>query len=122
MRVEPTRVGREYSPGLHLSFSDLAAITEKVDLDVSLEPGHHWAASIDALGVSVCSFDLKHGTDLFDLLEQGAVIAAWDILEGDEPVGDRTLAAAVRTLALGKIKQLRSALESEARLSRVAID
>ena len=114
--AETDQADHEHSPWLRLTFPELAAITEHVELSVTLDPGPWWSATVDALGASACAFDLKPGMDLFDLLEQRAVIEAWEVVERPEIIGDETLAVAVRTLALWKAGQLRSTLEREARL------
>lgn len=114
--AEAAQVDREHSPGLRLTFPELAAITEYVDLSVTLEPGPWWSATVDALEASACAFDLKPGMDLFDLLEQRALIEAWEIVEGPEAIDNGTLAVAVRTLTLWKGDQLKSALENAARV------
>ena len=114
--AETDQADHGHPPGLRLTFPELTAITEHVELSVTLEPGPWWSATVDALGASACAFDLKPGMDLFDLLEQRAVIEAWEIVEGPENI-DGAFAVAVRVLALWKAKQLSSALEREATLS-----
>lgn len=114
MPVDFDQTGHGSLPGMRLTFPELAAITKQVDLDVVLEPGPFWCARMDALDVAVCSFDLRHGMDLFDLLAQHAVQTAWEIVESDEPVGDVALAAAVRTLALSDSGRLRVTRDREA--------
>lgn len=48
--------------------------------------------------------------DLFDLLEQRAVMQAWEIVEAPETVASETLAVAVQVLALWKTGQLKKEL------------
>ena len=114
--AETDQANHEHPPGLRLTFPELAAITEQVELTVTLEPGPWWSATVDALGASACAFDLKPGMDLFDLLEERAVIEAWEIVEGPKTVADETLAVAVRVLALWKTEQLKPTLEYTARV------
>ena len=117
MLAERGEAEREHSPGLRLTFPELAAITERIELSVTLEPGPWWSATVEALGASACAFDLQGEMDLFDLLEQRAVIEAWEVVEGPEAVDDGAFAVAVRVLALCKTGQLRPTLERETRIS-----
>ncbi len=112
--VEATPTIIQIKPGVDLSYRQVAVITAGVDLGVTIEPEHTWGARIDALGVSVCTFDLKGDMDLFDLLELHAVGAATEIVDLGFAVGDGSLSVAIRILALSKTGELRSTLEREA--------
>lgn len=117
MPAEIRQAERGHSPGLRLTFSELAAITEHIELSVTLEPGPWWSATVEALGASACAFNLKGEMNLFDLLAQRAVIEAWEIVEAPETVASETLAVAVRVLALWKTGQLKATMELETRIS-----
>lgn len=120
--AETDQADHEHSPWLRLTFPELAAITEHVELSVTLEPGPWWSATVEALGASACAFDLKGEMDLIDLLEQRAVIEAWEIVEAPETVAKESLAVAVQVLALWKTGQLRKKLETEATLRGYSVE
>ena len=108
--VEATTMVCEIQLGTNLDYRQLAAITAGVDLGVTIEPEHIWGARIDALGVSVYTFDLKGDIDLFDLLELHAVEAATAIANLGSTLGERSFSVAIRILALNEIGPLRETL------------